>query len=565
MPSITLNKKVLEKLVGKKLSEDELKDRISMLGTALERFEGDEIIVEVFPNRPDMLSEQGFARALSSFIGVKTGLRQYEVKEGGKDYRVIIEDSVKKVRPFTACAIVKNLRMSDETIKEIIQLQEKLHITFGRNRKKLAIGVYPLERIKLPITYTARKPDEVRFQPLDSDKVMSGLEVLEKHPTGREYAHLLEGKELFPFFIDAKGEVLSMPPIINSHTTGKVTEKTKEVFIECSGFDFRALNQCLNIIVTALADMGGEIYSMKLENKCKTEKGRKGSKKNKTVITPNLKPGEVKLDLSYVNKMLGVKLSESQVKLLLERMGYGYKNRKVLIPAYRTDILHQIDLAEDIAIAYGYENFEPEIPNVSTIGEEDEMSIFKSVIANVLVGAGLVETFSYNLVNKENHTVKMLCNDELIEVINSATKEYSALRKNILPCLVQVLSENTSREYPQNIFEIGSVFSFDKSTETGVGEAQSLGVVLCSSDTDFTRMKQVLDLLMNALEKEYELEEGEHAFFIKGRSANIIINGKKLGVMGEFHPEVLSNFGIEMPATGLEINISELKKIMKEV
>ena len=81
MPTVNLNKKEFEKLVGKKLELDKLKDRISMLGTDLEKIEGNEIIVEVFPNRPDMLSEQGFARAFSSFINIKKGLREYEVKK----------------------------------------------------------------------------------------------------------------------------------------------------------------------------------------------------------------------------------------------------------------------------------------------------------------------------------------------------------------------------------------------------------------------------------------------------------------------------------------------------
>ncbi len=145
MPSVTLNKKVFEKLVGKKLDIEKLKDRISYLGTDLEGIEGDEINVEIFPSRPDMLSEQGFARAFSSFIGEKTGLRKYEVKDSGE--KVIIDKSVAKVRPYTACAIVRNLKFDDENIREIIQIQEKLHITFCRNRKKAAIGIYPSEKV----------------------------------------------------------------------------------------------------------------------------------------------------------------------------------------------------------------------------------------------------------------------------------------------------------------------------------------------------------------------------------------------------------------------------------
>ncbi|MCX8146949.1 MAG: phenylalanine--tRNA ligase beta subunit-related protein, partial [Candidatus Woesearchaeota archaeon] len=262
MPTVVLNKKVLERLLGRRLSLDILKNRISYIGTGLEKIEGNEIHVEVFPNRPDMLSEQGFARALSAFIGVKKGLRTYKVKKSNE--KVIIDKSLRGIRPYTACAIVRGLTFNDEKIREIIQIQEKLHITYGRNRKKAAIGIYPYEKIKPPIRFLAKKPEKIVFRPLEAEKEMNAYQILSKHPTGKEYGNLLAGMKKYPVFIDSNDKILSMPPIINSHDTGKITEKTKDVFIECSGFNFDVLSTCLNIIVTALADMGGQIYSMDL-------------------------------------------------------------------------------------------------------------------------------------------------------------------------------------------------------------------------------------------------------------------------------------------------------------
>ena len=179
MPTVTLNKTVFEQLVGKELPLEELKDRISMLGTDLEKIEGEEIQVEIFPNRPDLLSEQGFARAFSSFINVKTGLRNYKVEESNE--KVIIEESVNGVRTFTACAIIKNMQLDEEKIREIIQIQEKLHVTYGRNRKKAAIGVYPLEKIKFPVIYKADLPEKIKFQPLEVDYEMTAQQILENH------------------------------------------------------------------------------------------------------------------------------------------------------------------------------------------------------------------------------------------------------------------------------------------------------------------------------------------------------------------------------------------------
>src|SRR3989338_10949727 len=225
MPSITLNKKVFEQLVGKELPLEELKDRISMLGTDLEDIQDNEIYVEIFPNRPDMLSEQGFARAFSSFIGVKTGLRKYEVKKSG--LKVIVDQSV-TMRPYTACALVKNLTFTEEKIREIMQAQEKLATTHGRNRKKSAYGIYPLNNIYFPIKYIAKNPKEIQFQPLGFNHKIKASQVEIIHPAGQKYKLLAEGWKEYPFFIDSKDQVMCMLPYTNSNDTGKVDLDTKE-------------------------------------------------------------------------------------------------------------------------------------------------------------------------------------------------------------------------------------------------------------------------------------------------------------------------------------------------
>ena len=535
MPTINLNKNEFEKLVGKKLPLDKLKDRISMLGTDLEDVKNNEIIVELFPNRPDMLSEQGFARAFSSFIGVKKGLKEYKAKKS--DYKLTVDSSVNDIRPFTSCAIVKNLKFDDEKIKQIIQIQEKLHIGYGRNRKKCAIGIYPLDKIKFPIYYKALEPNKIRFTPLESNKEMNGNEIIEKHLTGKEYGYLLKDKDKFPIFVDANDKILSMPPIINSKETGRINEKTKEVFIEVSGFDYKIVSKCLNFIVCALSDMKGVIYEISL------------SYGNKKIISPDLKPESMKIDIDYVNKILGLNLKEKDVKNYLERMGYGYKNKIVSIPCYRDDIMHQIDLVEDIAIAYGYENFKEEIPNVSTIAEEDKSEKLKKKIRDVLIGFGYFECNSYNLISEEILN-KMNFNKEKIKVTNPVNVDYNTLRNWMIPSLMKVLSENKHNEYPQKIFEVGTVFEKE--------ESESLGVLSCHSNANFTEVKQILDYLFNNLDLKYTLEEIEHGSFISGRTGKIRFNNKTIGFIGEINPKVIDNFNLEIPVVGFELNLKEL-------
>jgi phenylalanyl-tRNA synthetase beta chain len=553
MPTITLKKSVLEKLIGKKLALEELKDRISMLGTDLEKIEGNEIVVEVFPNRPDMLSEAGFARALASFIGTKTGLIEYDVKRAAasKNYKVIIDESVKDVRPFTACAVIRNLRLDEDKIREIIQLQEKLHVTYGRNRKKLAIGIYPLEKINLPIHYKALAPDKIRFRPLEESVEMSGREILNHTSAGRDYGFLLKDKVKFPVFTDAKGKVLSMPPIINSHETGKVSDKTRDIFVECSGFDQIALNKCLNIIVVSLSDLGGDIYAMSIE--------QAGTQ----TLSPQLAPVEWKVNLSYINKMLGIELKSADVKKLLERMGMTLKADSVLVPCYRSDILHEIDIAEDVAIAYGYENFTPLIPNVMTIGEEDGLEVFKNRVASVLAGLGLTEISSYILTNTDINNRKAFNDNKTVELENSKTIDRNILRGWMIPSLLQVLSENTSNEYPQEIFEFNTCFSIDSSYETGIKESQMLAVALARADSDFTKAKQVLEELSISLSLKFYLEKNGLKTFIPGRRASILFGKAEVGFLGEVNPAVLENFSIQMPTAALELDIGKIYELAK--
>ncbi len=549
MPTVTLNKEAVEKLVGKKLPVEKLKDRITMIGTALEKIEGNEIVVEVFPNRPDFLSEPGLARALSSFFGVKTGLKEYNVEKSGE--KVIVENSVKDVRPYTACAIVKGMKFDQATIAQIIQIQEKLHVTFGRNRKKCAIGIYPFEKIKMPVRFMAKSPKEIKFQPLDFFKELDGIQILGQHPTGKEYAHLLEGMEKFPIFIDSNNSILSMPPIINSEQVGKVTEKTTDVFIECSGFSFEVVHKCLCIICAALADLGGKIFSVELEMH------------GKKITTPSMKPSEMKISAEYASRILGFELKEQDIKKYLEMMGHGYSKGKALVPSYRADILHPIDLVEDIGIAYGYENMEEEIPKVATIAEENPIYVFKERIADMLAGLGMLEVKTYHLAGKEDQSKKMGIAAEQVALMNPSTKEYDVLRSWIIPCLLDVLAKNKHHEYPQNIFDMGAAFTKGK-TDTGVEEFESLAAALCSESSDFTSIKQVMDYIMRMIGIEYEVVPAEHKSFIPGRVGKVCAKGKEFAFIGEISPEILSQWEIAMPVSAMEINISVLFEIMRK-
>ena len=522
-----------------KLNE-EIEEKINMFGTPVQSISDKEIEIEVYPNRPDLLCLHGFLRSFKNFAGDKPEIRKYRIKKD-KDFRVVVDSSVNSVRPYTACAVVKGIKFDDNKLLEIIEMQEKLHSTIGRNRKKVALGIYPLDKIKFPVKYHCLSPNDIKFIPLGESKEMSGMDILKRHPKGREYGYLIEGFSKYPIFSDAENIIMSMPPIINSSVIGEVSEDTKDIFIECSGTDIYTLKKIINIVSANISDMGGEIYSVQIDYK------------DRKIITPDFKEEMISLNLKNVNSLLGLELKDKDVQKLLLKMGLDLNKGKVKIPSWRVDVMHEVDVIEDIAIAYGYKKFVPEIPSVATIGRELFSSKIKSKISEILAGAGLLEISSYHMIKPEE--AKFLNSDDKIFLENSKT-DYKILRENLLiPCL-RIISENKDNEYPQKMFEIGSVFSKDKNSETGIKESDNL--CLAITPGNFTEVKRVLEYLVKSLGFSLDYKEGSSNLLIDGRTASVILDGKEIGFIGEVHPEILRDFGIKMQVSLAEINLEKI-------
>ncbi|MBR9700720.1 phenylalanine--tRNA ligase subunit beta [Candidatus Woesearchaeota archaeon] len=545
MVSIILNKQKLLKEIGIEQESDDLIHQIAMMGVEVDEVTDDALTVDITPDRPDLLSQPGFTRALSSFLDVKTGLRNYTVTKS--KLKVRVDSSAKDIRPYTACAVVKNLKLNDELLREIIDLQEKLHITFCRNRKKAAIGVYPMEAIKGNITFKALPPNKIKFRPLESTKQMTAKEILEKHPKGKEFAYLLEGLPMYPLFVDGKNNVLSMPPVINSHSTGKVTEKTKQVFIEASGHDFKTCHDIIRIICAALADMGATIQTVDVIYS------------GKPVVTPDMSPTKQEFYRYYVNRRLGTELKKEDLSPLLAKMGLGFQDGRIrethyaLIPPYRVDFLHQIDVVEDLAIALGYDNIKPVLPDVNTVASESHTTLFADKIRSILAGQLMLEAKNYHLMNSSFQ--KSIKEEDVVTLKSSVSEEHDSLRKTILPGLLQTLTRNKIHEYPQMLFELGRVFAPAKNA---VNESEGLGIVL-AGETDYTKIRQSVDALLLSLGLKGEYVPADDGRFLAGRCAHLLIKGEEVGVIGEVNPRVLELSELVVPVAAAELNLDLLQ------
>ena len=294
MPVVTFDYYDLLSLLGKEIEKDELLTKLPMIGVSLERVYGNEISIEVFPNRPDMLSVEGIARALRAFFGIEKGLKEYEIEPPKISLKV--EESVKNVRPYIGGAVVRNVELTDELISSLMDIQEKLHFSIGKDRKKMAIGLHDFDKVNPPFVYKGVKPNEIKFVPLEKEEEMDLDEILEKHEKGIAYAHLLKDAELYPIILDKNGNVLSFPPIINGQLTA-LTEETRNIFIDVTGTDEQAVKSTLIIVATLLAERGGKIEQVEIID-------------NEKIITPDLTPQQIEVDLNYIYKILKIDSKE---------------------------------------------------------------------------------------------------------------------------------------------------------------------------------------------------------------------------------------------------------------
>ncbi len=552
MPTIEVNKKDLEKLVGKKFSKSELEEALMFVKGEIDAEENGLLKIDVKEtNRPELWSTEGIAREIRSRIGLEKGLKKYSVKKAR--VTCTIEKSVEQSRPLIACAIVRNVKVSDEFIRQVVQLQEKIGTTFGRKRKEAGIGLYDYDIMSPPIFYRGYEDDEIEFVPLGYKVKMKPSEVLVEHPKGKEFGHLLSGVKKYPIVIDSKNVVASMPPIINSETTGKITEKTRNIFVEATGFNWEIVHTTLKVMCMALADRGGEIEAVKIV----FPKGKPYPKES--IETPCFKTKKMELDLEYLRKISGINFDAKQAIELILKSGMNavQKKGKIIVeyPDYRLDVLHPIDIVEDILISYGYNSIKPETPRMSVTGEEKKETIYMDLVRDVCVGLGLQEVLTFNLTSKEKQEELIgLKDEEFVEIANPVSSKWSILRKRIYPELLDFLSKNKHAEYPQKIFEIGKTIEVKENEDNGVLEKTKLCVLIAGKNYGFTNIKSVLQAICSELELKFEISEANYPVLKKGKAG--AISGDITGLIGEISEETLKKIGVEQPIVMLEIELN---------
>ncbi|NOZ82116.1 MAG: phenylalanine--tRNA ligase subunit beta [Candidatus Micrarchaeota archaeon] len=513
------------------IPDEELEEILHMIKAPVEE-KGEVWKLEITNDRPDLLFSSGVKRDVLGFIGKETGIPNYKPTPSG--IKVV---SRCPSRPFLGCFVVKS---ADFDVQELMDFQEKLNVSLGRNRVKAAIGIHDFKKIKPPLEYLSGKPGE-KMRPLGMDSELTLKDILVKHPKGREYAHLADG---FPVIKDFHG-IISFPPIINSWRT-RVTEETRDLFIEVTGTDEKTVTHVVSILACNLAEAGGKVFSIEVGQK----------------VFPELEPKQVELDPSYVEKVLGLGMGVDEICEILERRRFSVMrigdSLRVLVPSFRTDILHQVDLVEEIAIGYGYNNIRPRIPSVPCAGKL--LSNGWDAAREIMIGLGFQEVMTFILADPREQFEKMRINGSAVELKNPTTERMSICRVWLLPGLMRILSKNMHAEYPQKIFEVGDCILPDENSENGSKTVRRICGAVSHDRVNLTEIKSIVEALFKNLKIEYRVRPASHPSFIEGRCAEVVVSGKPCGFFGEVHPEVLVSWGMEKPVGAFEFELFSSEK-----
>ncbi|MDD4136476.1 MAG: phenylalanine--tRNA ligase subunit beta [Methanoregula sp.] len=533
MAVITLPYKYLERLT--RTDRKTIIENVPLIGSDVERIEDDHVDVEFFPDRPDLFSPEGVARAMRGYLGIETGLPSYPVKPSG--IKFTIDPALAEIRPVLGAAVIRGVSFDDESIQSIMSLQESLHWAVGRGRSKVAIGIHDMDTVKPPFHYIASRPSR-GFIPLDFREKMTMDEILVKHPKGRDYAKLVKGFPLYPLIVDDDDHVLSFPPIINGERT-RVTIDTKNILLDTTGTDKRAVSVAVNIICTAMAEAGATIESVEIGG----------------VQTPTLSPAERIISVSECSRILGVELTPASMAGLLRRMRFGAEPAgadkvKVQVPCYRADIMHDWDIFEDVAIAYGYDKLESQPPRTFTVGKPHPVQVNMALARGVFAGLGYLEVMPFTLTNEDVLYRKMQREETngVLHVMHPISIENTVVRTELLPLLLEFLTLNRHRELPQRLFTVGDVVMECRTHQQASG-------VSTHPDADFSEAYATADAVLHELSIDYTVKESADPAFIDGRRGDIMVNGKNVGVFGEIHPAVLNAFELEHSVAAFEFDL----------
>ena len=579
MPTISVDQKLLASLLSRHGCQHDIADvdhRLPLLGTDIDRCDEEVLDIEIFPNRPDLLSAETLSLAMRGFLHNQPTLANESLESSG--ITLSVEPELATIRPVILGAVVRGLDMVDDDemddfIKQLMDHQEKLHFALGRGRRRASIGVHDLTTLKPPFTVKAVERSH-SFIPLAMEHAMTIDEILASHPKGVDYAHLLDGMEKVPIIEDAEGSVLSFPPIINGvHTT--VQSSTRDLFIDVTGWDRRACESCLMLVALQAKERGGTLQTIQIID-CHGEQE----------VLPNWTPVHHRVPARLITTILGRELSDDELSNAMLRMGGTYTGRSPAtsdeispsksmqfasegedmfgfdMPRWRFDLLHPVDIVEDIAIGHGYEDLGNDVPKapMNAIPRPDDN--LRRRIRTSMQGMGFMQIQSLTLSNDEDQFNRMRWKpfNEITRITNPITLEHTMMRHFLLPGLLRLLATNRHHDLPQSVYELGTVVRDHKNMDR-------LAFLTAERIGGFASIRGRIQAFLRDIGAENVVIEplpDNEGPWLAGRSAKILLDGEWVGCFGEIDPSISQIFELLVPLNGAEFDVEALKFSIKD-
>jgi phenylalanyl-tRNA synthetase beta chain len=562
VPTITLYREDLERLLGVPFAPEAFERQLALVKGELDDYDAGtgEVRVELNDtNRPDLWCVEGIARQVVARRD--GGAPTYPFFGDGQaaTRRIVVDPGLAEVRPYIGACIARGVTVDERLLTQLVQTQEKICEVFGQKRRGIALGIYAAERLAFPLKYTAVAPDEASFVPLGVDEAMTLRQITELHPKGVRYGGIVADFARWPLLLDDVGTVLSFPPVINSRDVGEVKPGDRELFLEVTGTDLRMVALVVNILAANLADRGAQIEPVETLYPEATAWGAR-------VTLPRHLDLTLSVPLSDFTRALG--MAPGAAEAARELSAYGYEATaedgaepavRVRVPPYRDDVLHPVDVIEDLAIAMGYDRFEPRMPSEFTVGTLLPIERLSDRVREAMVGLGFQEVLGNVLVAREELTDDMELHGGVpVTVANPMTASYGVLRNAVLPSLLRVERESGRAFYPHALFEVGEVAVPDDDAPMGSDTRTHVAALIAHPEANFSELAARLEMLCYDLRLEQSLEPVDHATYIPGRAGRVVVGGWEVGIIGEVSPAVLAHWGITIPCAAFELNLTQV-------
>ena len=548
------------------------------LGTPLSEALGlDDIVfeLEITPNRPDCLSLIGVAREIRAETGNPLKLPTVDLKESGinvRDLTSVTIDAPDLCPRYTA-RVIQGVKVAESPA----WLQQRLE----------SVGIGVINNIVDATNFVLMEYGQP-LHAFDYHKLTENRIVVRRATDSEEITTLDEvERELTSDMLviaDAEKPV-ALAGIMGGYDS-EITETTCDILLESAYFNpssVRATAKALGISTEASyrfergADPGVVLAALERAAHLIAELAGGTICEGTVDVYPGQQPlTQIQLRPERVNFVLGTTLEAAEMPQILNRLGFDVDATgevyQVVVPTFRSDVTREIDLIEEIARVYGYDNIPTTLPkgDIPVPAPNPKTEVHRR-IKHFLLSAGMMEAVNYSFCDPTCFDrIRLNSDDPLrntLKLRNPLSPEMSVLRTTLTPGLLANAQHNRNHQIDTiALFEIGSVFVHDgekKEPErvTGVLAGQ-IGEGVYSDpyrSPDFFDIKGLVEGTLEACGVvDWTLQKTDTPTFHPGRNAEVLLSDRRLGVFGEVHPEVLENYDLPYKAYLFEFDLEGL-------